>query len=168
MRFTMQEMQKISSYPDYVQVLEFDYNEDMCYNSNDLPSCNAICVWQYKAGKYKSVATWFNYVCDKGFALGCENSGASFEKLKDYSNSAIAYEKGCKLSSGISCSSLGWAYQHKLGKNQSYKKARELYMKACELGSGAGCNNIGWIYQNAKGVKKNTKTAKNTIKKLVI
>lgn len=165
MYFASQEMSKIANDHNYLNLLLFEYNSDLCDNSDDLNACNKAGVYQYNNGNYKNAASWFEYTCNKNNAVGCGNLGDTYSELKNYVKTNQAYEKGCKLNDSRSCNNLGWSYQNKLGKKLNYTKAREFYIKACNLGNGVGCDNVAWMYIKALGVPKNIKIAKNYFKK---
>jgi len=62
---------------------------------------------------------------------------------------------------------LGHIYEHGVGVQQDYSKAKQLYEKAIELENSNAMNNLGYMYFIGKGVQKDYNKAKQLYEKAI-
>jgi len=66
----------------------------------------------------------------------------------------------CDTHDSISCSNLGWTYDHGLGVPVDHAKGAELYKVSCDAGYLLACSNLGYLFERGTGVPQDMARAR--------
>jgi hypothetical protein len=105
------------------------------------------------------------HTCLTGVADQCMQLGQDFyvgraPYPKDAARSAVEYQRGCDLGSGLACSNLGDACEYGSGVPRDLPRAASLYERACRLGTPLGCSNLGHLLKHGEGVARDVARAR--------
>jgi TPR repeat protein len=97
---------------------------------------------------------------DRCMELGLALYAGAAPYPRDLARSAVEYQRGCDLGSGLACSNLGDACEYGSGVPRDLSRAAALYERACRLGKALGCSNLGHLLKHGEGVARDVGRAR--------